>query len=314
MLAPQMTELWQPPPISAAYPFATDAEPWPQFLASIRLPYLNSAFLPGVDQWGDNLHQRHLQGENIRLAFVEVQHEITGKKFNAFCLNGKAFISAHPAVLTLPHPRNPNDDANAIPPDQFVGIWLHYYGPADDIIRICEQKIAAKDLQPQGDFVRHPYTTNLIRTLSDVLADPELPGKQANKIYDRQLRIARTAPIGNEWHQDADKTPDRKRANKWGRTLIHPILRTGPLFSLDRECHQSTGPTTTLPSLIGGTSSHFMCQYAPDNILEWGIEHFALGHPDGRALYLIEGINGRRPIHNTPPTPWKIVPVALPRI
>jgi len=287
-----------------------DLMTWDMFAAYVHAPYMLSPHQRDINDWCLALMRRRGQGEDLRLSFVEVKSELTGRKFEAFTLNEQIYFSHDPAVLTLPHPPSTKDALAIVPPDQLAGIWLHDYGGGEQFIRQCEDKILAQNWYNlenltvfHRELEKEPHAARIFREINGHLADPRLPGNTANHVSTMQLRLATENPIGDYPHRDVDIDMGWPES-RWG------------LYSLDgrkRIANDYADFRNAVSCPVGATVSQLACGDDGGNadMRLWGIRHMAQGHPDGRAILLVKkGRYEGEPVRDIP-SPWKITPYIL---
>jgi hypothetical protein len=240
-------------------------------------------------------HQSLLQNRSVALSLVEVRNEITGRVFEAYKW-GNLRVCTDPAVIALPHPPQITSGRRT---DLYVSIWVHDFGlPDEEYESLYRSKNIPGAVVVKYSATQSPYLNRIHDAVQEHLDSqsiygfPEVRDQYLLNTKNSEVRFAQEIPTGHAWHRDAfcgsydaEQRPDRT-ANYWHHSILNPICGSGTLYRINDT------PTTrfevqTVPGMI---SSHLGCDYnnTGENITSWGVEHRAVGNPEGRSTLSLE--------------------------
>jgi hypothetical protein len=302
----------------------TDAALWAKFESYLYASYeRNPYYLPTIKQWYEALDARR-QKEDLRLAFVLVENEVSGKKFYAFRLNEQMFFSRSSAVLTLPHPRGATICEADVYPDQLVGIYLHDFGYKKGFFKACQAQLdgdpgTSEEKVEYLDRKLYPYCNSVVGQIKRMLKNNKLPGLAANDLGYWELRLAHKTPKNEDPHRDyGNKSP----SGLWTRVVIHSLVGAGTGYQTysGKNLHTDYPEfTCNVISPLGTTTSHTAVSQAVGrqtgeiHYQPWGVYHYAVGCEAGRAVLIkpdTAAANDWAPFRDLN-TPWKQTPLML---
>lgn len=291
---------------------------WAALAAYVTQPYATERQHPLV-AWLESLEQ---QRDQLKLTkFVAAHSSAAGVSvIKGYSLNQQMFISASPAVLTLPSPQAVNSIERT---DQRVGIWLHDFGVRDDKFN----DFLARELQPilnpprpmtqlfvSPSFARTTrthcayslsclvteplrYLNEIDQTINAKLATFHQAGLAFTQPNSSMLRLAADSPASSYKHRDLFQN-DKIETPVCGRVIIHALQGAGTGYVLSGAMDAAF-----VECPIGATSSHLgflMNDTKPGGALppDTGVLHRAVGHKDGRVVLIKETMHAPcRPIN-----------------
>lgn len=277
---------------------------WRAFEKYLCEPYKsNPERLAALQRWYNDLYARR-ESNGLELSSCRINHALTGRRFNAFCLNKQMYFSDDAAVLTLPYPRDAND--SGIKSDQLVGIFLHDFATLEKSWRSVFHE-GIEEINNSGkSFVIKDCPDVIFGELKAFLNSPGLPNEDANQFSaGAQLRISKDKPLADAPHHDVvvmgKESPVLEPS--WNRFVIHVLHGPGTTYFLGNNENTAVSVPT------GTTSSHFAAYVSEDTDLKCGALHEAAGDKNGRAILTPKSItptpitkrtSGWRIDHNTP--------------
>jgi len=218
---------------------------------SANLIQKNQERLIAFHRWYDDLYARR-KSDGLELTYSEITHELTGRRFNAFCLNKQMYFSDDIAVLTLPYPR---DIATAgVPSDRLVGVILHDFEASDVNWKMTyQQGIEELNISAEHAVIK-AHNDIIFGELKARLVDAGLPDNERQHLSAQSnMRISKDLPLAGTPHHDilVREEKDRLLEPSWDRFIIHVLHGPETKYFLGED----QNILVTVPT--GTTSGHF---------------------------------------------------------